>query len=117
VRLAVVIAVSILLGACASLPPILQRWAGLQIATGALSRDDPAVSEVYYFSQDGLVGVGSKGIRVSWRVRGEWLEIDTTNNGTFQTRLRAITATNDRIVAESRSGEKSVWKSRVVLVY
>lgn len=115
-RLAVIIAVSILLKGCASLPPILQRWAGLEIATLTLLRDDPKISESYSFSEQGLAEMQPKkgaylpGPTVSWRVRGEWLEIDTNNDGTFQTRLRAITITPERIVAEDPTGKKSVWR-------
>lgn len=110
VRLAVIIAMSILLGGCASLPPILQRWAGLDIATFSLMRDDSNVRESFLFSQDGLTEVGDTHRYVSWRVRGAWLEIDTNNDGTFQTRLRAITITPERIVAENPAGKKSVWR-------
>jgi hypothetical protein len=115
VRLAVVIAVAILLDGCASLPPILQRWAGLEIATVTLTQDHGKISESYAFSEDGLVEMDPKkghplpGPKVTWRVRGEWLEIDTANDGTFQTRMRPLTVTNERIIAENPKGKKSVW--------
>ena len=49
---------------------------------------------------------------VAWRVRGEWLEIDTGNNGTFQTRMRPLGVTKDGgIVIESATGKKSVWRN------
>lgn len=121
-RLAIVIAVLILLDGCASLPPILQRWAGLEIATVTLVRDDSKVSESYSFSEEGLAemeptkGGYLPGPEVSWRVRGEWLEIDTTNDGTFQTRLRAVAVKNERIVAESPAGKKSMWHYTTVKV-
>ena len=119
-KTAVVIAVAILLEGCSSLPPVLQRWGGSEIATTNLSREDSKTNESFYFSEDGLVQVNpqvSDERSVAWRVRGEWLEIDTANDGTFQTRMRAITATNGRIVAESPTGKKSVWrKDRVVVV-
>jgi hypothetical protein len=54
---------------------------------------------------------------VCWRVCGAWLEIDTKNDGTFQTRMRALSVTDGRIVAESSTGKKSVWrKDRVIVV-
>jgi hypothetical protein len=84
----------------------------LEVATVALLRDDPTMSEQYHFSEDGLVDVSSKDIRVSWRVQGSWLEIDTNSDGTFQTRMHAIAidVPNQRIVAESPMGKKSRWR-------
>lgn len=117
-RLAVIIALSILLAGCSSLPPILERWGGLEIATLLLLRDDPEVSESFDFNEGGLVGVRGKDVDVSWRVRGEWLEIDSNNDGTFQTRLRALTVTPERIVTETPAGKKSVWRytrNRIVI--
>lgn len=114
----VIIAVSILLEGCSSLPPILERWGGLEIATLMLWRDDVKVSETLDFSQDGLVGVQGQDIEVSWRVRGQWLEIDTNNDSTFQTRMRALSVTPERIVTETPAGKKSVWRytrNRVVI--
>ena len=114
-RLAVIIAGLMLLDGCASLPPILQRWAGLEIATVTLHRGDAKLSESYAFSEDGLVEMQPKkgdylpGPKVAWRVRGEWLEIDTANDGTFQTRMRPLTVTSERIIAENPKGKKSVW--------
>src|SRR3984885_432250 len=111
---------SILLGGCWSRPPILERWAGLEIATLTLERDDPKVVESFYFSeQNRLVLVGTtKGISgpaVAWRIRGEWLEIDTNNNGTFQKRMRPIRVMKERIVVESPKRTKRVYKySRTV---
>jgi hypothetical protein len=112
-NMAVVVAVAILLNGCSSLPPVLQRWGGLEIATTNLQRDDSNANESFYFSEDGLVQVHPKAGEaraVAWRVRGMWLEIDTTNDGTFQTRMRAIAVTNGRIVAESPTGRKSAWR-------
>jgi hypothetical protein len=112
-NMAVVIAVAILLEGCSSLPPVLQRWAGLEIATTNLQRDDFKANESFYFSEDGLVQVHptvSNAPAVAWRVRGVWLEIDTTNDGTFQTRMRAIAVKDGRIVAQSPTGKKSVWR-------
>jgi hypothetical protein len=88
----------------------------LEIATVTLVRDDSKISETYSFSEQGLAQMQAKkgsylpGPAVSWRVRGEWLEIDTTNDGTFQTRLRALTVKNEWIVAENPEGKKSVWR-------
>lgn len=110
----------ILLSGCASLPPILERWADLEIATTGLTREDSKTEESLQFYQDGRVQVSSKGSetpRVAWRVRGAWLEIDTNNDGTYKMRLRALTWTNDRIVAVSPTGKRSVWRvDRVVVV-
>lgn len=116
---AVVAAASVLIGGCATLPPILQRWADLEIATANLVREDSNTGETLYFSQDGRVQVGpqrSEVPSVRWRVRGAWLEIDTANNGTFQMRMRAIEATKDRIVAVSPTGKRSVWRISGVVV-
>jgi hypothetical protein len=91
----------------------------LEIATVSLHRDDPKADESLYFSDDGLVQVNPKTSdwpAVAWRVRGEWLEIDTNNDGTFQTRMRAITATKEKIVAQSPTGKKSVWSYTFVKV-
>jgi len=115
-----VAAVSVLIGGCATLPPILQRWADLEIATTHLLGEESNTGEILYFSQDGRVHVSprrSDAPSVPWRVRGAWLEIDTANNGTFQTRMRALEVTKDRIVAVSPTGKRSVWRvSRVVVV-
>jgi len=111
--LSVVIAISIALDGCSTLPPILQRWADLEIATAILQREDSKADESLYFSEDGRVRVSPKSSdrpAVRWRVRGAWLEIDSKGDGTFQMRLRAITATKDRVVAEGPTGEKSVWR-------
>ena len=116
---AVVAVTSILLGGCASLPPFLQRWGDIDISTASLSREDSKVSEGFFFHQDGLVRVyhGNNEATVRWRVRGAWLEIDTTNDRTFQTRLRAVSFTKDRIVAESPNRKRSVWRiDRVIVV-
>jgi hypothetical protein len=117
---AVVAAISILLGGCATLPPILERWADLEIATATLYREDSKTNESLGFDQDGRVAVNWKSSdtpRVRWRVRGPWLEIDTDNDGGFRMRLRALTWTKDRIVAESPTGKRSVWTpSRVTVV-
>jgi hypothetical protein len=103
-----------------TLPPILQRWADLEIATASLDREDSKTDEAFGFSQDGLVDVSPNrddAPRVRWRVRGAWLEIDTANDGTFQTRLRARSFTKDQIIAESPTGKRSVWRiGRVVVV-
>lgn len=109
----------ILLGGCATLPHFLQRWADLDISTASLSREDSKVSEGFFFSQDGLVRVyhGGSDVTVRWRVRGAWLEIDATNDRTFQTRMRAISFTKDRIVAVSPTGKRTVWRiGRIVVV-
>lgn len=117
-RLAAVIAGSILLGGCASLPPIMQRWADLEIARFTIVREDSRPRESYLFTDDGLaqlpVAPGQilqDARKVLWRVRGAWLEIDTSNDGTFKTRLRVvgIDPTNQRLMAESPSGKRSVW--------
>jgi hypothetical protein len=118
VRLAVIIAVSILLEGCASLPPIMQRWADLDIARFTISREDSRPEESYLFTEGGLaqlpVAPGQilqNARKVPWRVRGPWLEIDTSNDGTFKTRLRVVgmDPVNQRLMAESPSGKRSVW--------
>jgi len=116
-------AVSIMLGGCASLPPILQRWADMEIATANLSREDSKTGEhlsFYQYGQDGRVEVSPRTADappVRWRVRGTWLEIDTGNDGTYKMRLRSLTWTKDRIVAVSPDGKRSVWRDdRVVVV-
>lgn len=117
-RLAVIIAVSILLGGCTSLPPIMQRWADLEIARFTITREGSRSEESYLFTEDGraqLPAAPGQSLqdarRVFWRVRGPWLEIDTSNDGTFKTRLRVvgIDPTNQRLLAESPSGKRSVW--------
>jgi hypothetical protein len=117
---AIVGAISILLGGCASLPPILQRWADLEIATAHLMRQGSKTNEQLLFYQDGTAEVswiGSDTTRVRWRVRGAWLEIDTKNDRTYKMRLRALTWTKGRIVAVSPTGERSVWRDdRAVVV-
>lgn len=116
---AVIAAISLLFGGCATVPHFLQRWADLDISTASLSREGSRVSEGFFFHQDGLVRVyhGNNEATVRWRVRGAWLEIDTTNDRTFQTRMRAVSLTKDRIVAESATGKRSVWRiDRVIVV-
>ena len=114
------LAIPILLGGCASLPPILQRWADLEIATAHLIRQDSTTNEQLSFYQEGRVQVSpgaDDAPRVRWRVRGAWLEIDTKNDGTYKMRLRALTWTKDRIVAVSSTGKRSLWTiSHVVVV-
>jgi hypothetical protein len=113
-------ALSIVVAGCATLPPFLQRWADLDISTAHLYREDSKTHEQFLFSQDGFVEVSTgraDSPRVRWRVRGAWLEIDTTNDRTFQTRLRALSFTKDRIIAVSPTGKRSVWEIvRVVVV-
>jgi hypothetical protein len=102
---------------CSSLPPILQRWGGLEIATTDLRREGG--SESFYFSDDGLVEVHPQIIdapKVRWRVRKEWLEIDTANNGTFQMRMRALAVTHGRVVTESPTGKKTIWRTDEVRI-
>ena len=85
----------------------------MEIATAILEREDSKADESLYFSEDGLVRVSPKTSdwpAVPWRVRGAWLEIDSKSDGTFPMRLRAITATKDRIEAEDPRGKKSVWR-------
>ena len=119
---AVVAALSIMLGGCASLPPILQRWADLEIATSSLTREDSKTNEALSFYQYGQVGRVEVSPRaddappVRWRVRGPWLEIDTGNNGTYSMRLRALTWTKDRIGAVSPTGKQSMWRVDCVVV-
>lgn len=117
-RLALVVAIFISLEGCASLPPIMQRWADLEIARFSIHREDSRTEESYLFTDDGLaqlpVAPGQilqEARKVLWRVRGAWLEIDTSNDGTFKTRLRVvgIDPTNQRLMAESPSGKRSVW--------
>ena len=118
---AIIAAVAMLSGGCSTLPPVLQRWADLEIATTNLIREDSKAGEAFYFSQDGRVRVfpnNDDAPAVSWRVRGEWLEIETKNDGTFQTRMRALSIAKDGlIVAESPTRKKSLWrKDRVIVV-
>ena len=116
---AVVAAISILFGGCASLPPILQRWADLEIATQALYRQDTKTNDWLCFSEDGRVDVKCHGVEtenVRWRVRGAWLEMDTANDGTYKLRLRAVSWTKDQIVAVSPEGKRSVWRRGAVVV-
>jgi hypothetical protein len=120
---AVVAAIAIMLGGCASLPPILQRWANLEIATANLIRQDSKTNEQLSFYQYGQIGrvevsPGAAGApAVRWRVRAAGLEIDTQNDGTYQKRLRALTWTKNQIVAESPNGKRSLWRiSHVVVV-
>lgn len=109
-RLAVIIAVSILLEGCASLPPIMQRWADLEIARFTIWRVDSRPEESYMLTEDGRaqlpvpLGQSLQDARtVLWRVRGAWLEIDTSNDGTFKTRLRVVgmNPPNQRLMAEN----------------
>ena len=91
----------------------------MEVATANLRREDSKAGESFYFSEDGRVQVnpgGSDAPRVRWRVRGAWLEIDTDNDGSFKTRLRALTWTKDRIVAESATGKRSVLRKDGVVV-
>lgn len=124
-RLATIVAALVFLGGCSSLPPILQRWAGLDIATLTLIRDDHSkIPESYSFSEQGLAemrapeGTSLPGPSARWRVHGEWLEIDTANDGTFETRMRAIShdVANQRIVVVSATGKKSKWRYTWVTV-
>ena len=117
-RFALVVAIFICLEGCASLPPIMQRWADLEIARFTITREDSRTEESYLFTDDGRaqlpVAPGQilqDARKVLWRVRGAWLEIDTSNDGTFKTRLRVvgIDPTNQRLMAESPSGKRSVW--------
>ena len=117
-RVALVVAIFISLEGCASLPPIMQRWADLEIARFTITREDSRPEESYLFTEDGLaqlpVAPGQilqNARKVPWRVRGPWLEIDSSNDGTFKTRLRVvgIDPTNQRLMAESPSGKRSVW--------
>lgn len=109
-------AISILLSGCASPPPILERWADLEIATSGLTREDSKTNEALSFHQYGQVGLAEVSPRtddapaVRWRVRGPWLEIDADNDGTYKMRLRAVTWTKDRVVAASPTGKRSVWR-------
>jgi hypothetical protein len=119
---AIIAAISIMLGGCASLPPILQRWADLEIATQNLHREDSTTNESLYFYEYGQVGrvevgpAAENAAAVPWRVRGPWLEIDTANDGTYRMRLRALTWTKDRVVALNPAGKKSVWRIDHVVV-
>ncbi len=116
---AVVAAISILLGGCANLPPILERWADLEIATTTLYRKDTKANDWLSFSEDGRVAVKWEGVETEnlrWRVRGAWLEMDTANDGTYKLRLRAVGWTKDQIVAVSPEGKRSVWRRGAVVV-
>ena len=86
----------------------------MEIASFTLSREN---DESYSFSDEGLAelptakGHPLPGPKVPWRVRGEWLDIDTANDGSFKRRLRAIAIDKEHewIVAESPEGKKTVW--------
>jgi hypothetical protein len=117
-RFALVVAIFISLEGCASLPPIMQRWADLEIARFTIWRVDSRPEESYLFTDDGLaqlpVPLGQilqNARKVPWRVRGPWLEIDTSDDGTFKTRLRvvALDPAKQRLLPESPSGKRSVW--------
>jgi hypothetical protein len=112
-------AISMLLGGCASLPPILERWADLEIATQSFYREGSNPREFLSFYKDGRVDVKWDGVAtedVRWRVRGAWLEMDTDNDGTYKLRLRAVSWTKDQIVAASPEGKRSVWRRGAVVV-
>lgn len=117
---AVAAAIALLSSGCATLPPFLQRWADLDVSTSSLTREDSKTGEGFRFYQDGFADVypsRNDAPRVQWRVRGLWLEIDTTNDGTFHTRMRAVSFTKDRIIVVSATGKRSVWRNdRVVVV-
>jgi hypothetical protein len=120
---AVIAAISILLEGCASLPPILQRWADQDIATASLYREDSKTGETLSFYQYGQVGLvevsppANDAPPVPWRVRGAWLEIDAKNDASYQMRLRAVAWTKDQVIAEDPTGRRTVWRiSRVVVV-
>ena len=116
-RTPLAVAIVATLAGCSSLPPILQRWGGLEIATTHLRRQDGGKS--LYFSQDGSVEVHpsvTDAARVSWRVRGQWLEIDTTNDGTFQTRMRVLAVTSEEVVSETVAGKRIVWQRQPVRI-
>lgn len=118
-RTIVATAIAVLLSGCANLPPIVERWADLEIATQTLDRDRGKTTESLAFSQNGLVDVrwdGKDTNRVRWRVRGAWLEIDTENNGSYNLRLRALTWTREQVVAETPDGKRSVWRTLRVVV-
>ena len=96
----------------------MQRWADLDIARFTIERVDSRTEESYLFTEDGLaqlpVAPGEilqNARKVPWRVRGPWLEIDTSTDGTFMTRLRvlAIDPAAQRLMVESPSGKRSVW--------
>src|SRR3954462_10061576 len=101
-RWAIVATIAMLSAGCSTLPPILERWADLAIATQALYRDDTKTHDWLSFSEDGRANVKFDGLqaeKVRWRVRGAWLEMDTANDGTYKLRLRAVSWTKDQIVA------------------
>lgn len=116
---AVVAAISILLGGCTTLPPILERWADLEIAKKTLYRENSKTHDWLSFSENGLVDVkwnGRETEKVRWRVRGAWLEMDTDNDGTYKLRLRALTWTKDWVLAASPDGKRSSWRRGPVVV-
>lgn len=116
---AVVTVISILIGGCANLPPILERWADLEIATQTLYRDRGKTTDWLGFYQNGRMDVrwnGKDTNGVRWRVRGAWLEIDVENNGSYNLRLRALTWTREQVVAATADGKRSVWRTSRVVV-
>lgn len=114
-----IVAISILLGGCANLPPVLERWADLEIATQTLDRERGETIDSLQFFQNGLADVRWNGKDINgvrWRVRGAWLEIDTENNGSYHLRLRALTWTKEQVVAATPDGKRSVWRTLRVVV-
>jgi hypothetical protein len=98
----------------------MNRWQFVlhqQAFEGIATRGPP---EGFQFYQDGFADVRPSrddAPRVRWRVRGAWLETDTANDRTFQTRMRAVSVTKDRVIVVSPTGKKSVWRNdRVVVV-
>ena len=117
-RLPLVIAVLISLGGCAAVPSHSAGvWAGLEMDGLTLERHGPGINEWFNFHQGGLALVSFAkrpgyipGPAIPWRIRGEWLEIDTRHDGSFHKRMRAIKVTKDQIVVESPAGTRSVYK-------
>lgn len=90
----------------------------MEIARFTITRVDSRPEESYLFTDEGWAQlpvppgqVLQDARKVLWRVRGPWLEIDTSSDGTFKTRLRvaAIDPAKQRLLAESPSGKRSVW--------
>lgn len=117
-KFALFIAVSMFLEGCSSVPPFLERWAGLEMDQLALECVDPKITESFYFfvEPDRMVlvkvtpGGYIPGPAVSWRIREGWLEIDTSNDGTFQKRMRPVAVKKDRISVEDPTGKRRVYQ-------
>jgi hypothetical protein len=117
-KVAFATAVVALLDGCAAAPqqnPAM--WAGLKMNSLTLDLEDPKIAEWLMFYGGGVVAatVGERngyraGTGFDWRIRGEWLEIDTRGDRRFSHRMRPVKVMKRRIVVEDPSGSRSVYK-------